>query len=103
MFLHDLYIALWTCLLIIPGIIKCYSYRMVPFILAENPRMPSNQIIQRSKEMMNGHKLETFLLDLSFIGWEFLSIISLGIVRVLWTEPYYFQTNTKLYKSLKEY
>ena len=103
MFLHDLYIALWTCLLIIPGIIKCYSYRMVPFILAENPRMPSNQIIQQSKKMMNGHKLETFLLDLSFIGWEFLSIITLGIVRVLWTEPYYFQTNTKLYKSLKEY
>lgn len=65
--------------------------------------MPSNLIIQQSKEMMNGHKLETFLLDLSFIGWEFLSIITLGIVRVLWTEPYYFRTNTKLYKSLKEY
>lgn len=101
MFLKDIYIILWTCVLIIPGIIKMYSYRMVPFILSENPDMPSSEVFAKSKEMMDGNKWHTFLLDLSFIGWYFLTACTAGIAGVFWTQPYVQQTNAELYQFLK--
>lgn len=100
MFLHDLFLSLWTCLLIVPGIIKYYSYRMVPFILAENPDIPATEIITKSREMMDGHKMDAFILDLSFLGWNILSCLTCGIVGIFWAKPYYYQTNTEFYKSL---
>ena len=102
MFLRDLYIVLWMLLLIVPGLIKAYSYRMVPYILAENPDMPANEIITRSREMMNGHKWQSFLLDLSFIGWIILGVLTLGLGMAFWTAPYMQSTDAALYLKLKQ-
>lgn len=68
----------WT-LTIVGGIIKYYSYRMVPYLLAENPDLKPLQAISLSRRMMDGHKWECFLLDLSFLGWGLLSLISFGL------------------------
>ena len=70
--LYYVYIFLWCLLLIIPGLIKSYSYAMTPYILKDNPEMKNNAAIEESMRIMNGHKLELFLLDLSFIGWALL-------------------------------
>ena len=99
--LHDVLLILWTCLLIIPGVIKMYSYRMVPFILAENPDMAPMEIIKKSEEMMRGYKWEAFLLDVSFIGWWVLSLPTFGILALFWTRPYTYQADAELYKVLK--
>lgn len=97
MFFYDLYIALWSLLLVVPGIIKSYEYRMVPYILAENPGMDSKQVFEISKRMMNGQKMETFILDLSFIGWTLVAGITCGIAGVFYVAPYVNATNTELY------
>ena len=97
MFFYDLYIALWSLLFIIPGIIKSYEYRMVPYILAENPGMDRKQVFEISKRMMNGQKMDTFILDLSFIGWGLLAGITCGIAGVFYVTPYIYATNTELY------
>ena len=101
MFLTDIYIFLWTLLLIIPGIIKSYSYRMVPYILAENPDMDPSSVISLSIDMMNGEKLNAFILDLSFIPWNLLSAITFNIVGIFYVYPYVFSTNAELYLALK--
>ena len=101
MFLADLFLILWFCLFIIPGIIKSYSYRMVPYIVADQPELSGREAINRSREMMNGHKWKTFVLDLSFILWGLLSLITLGIVGVFYVNPYYQATNAELYHTLK--
>ena len=100
--LRDLYTLLWCLLLFIPGIIAAYAYRMVPFILAENPDMPAREVIARSREMMKGNKWRAFVLDLSFLGWIILGVLSLGLVLVFWTEPYIKSTDAALYVKLKE-
>ena len=102
LFLRDLYLILWFLLLIIPGFVKAYSYCMVPYILAENPDMSAREVITRSREMMDGNKWQAFLLDLSFIGWIFLSIVTLGLGLVFWTAPYMESTHAALYLKLKE-
>ena len=100
LFLRDLYLVLWTMLLIVPGIIKGYSYRMVPYILADEPDLTPNEAITRSREMMDGNKWQAFLLDLSFIGWILLGILTLGLVLVFWTAPYMQSSNAALYLKL---
>ena len=102
MLLQDIFLALWTCLLIVPGIIKMYSYSLVPFILSENPEMQPTEAITKSREMMNGYKWQTFVLDLSFIGWGILSVITCGLVGLLYTNPYIYQTKAELYEFIKE-
>ena len=101
LFLTDLYLVLWTLLLFIPGIIKAYSYRMVPYILAEHPELSASEIITRSREMMDGHKWNAFVLDLSFLGWYLLGILTLGIVNLFWTSPYKQSTDAALYLALR--
>lgn len=100
MFFRDLYIFLWTLLLIIPGIIKNYEYRLVPYFLAENPDMPMQEAFEKSKEMMYGQKLDTFVLDLSFFLWRILSALTLGIAGVFFVNPYMDATNAELYDVL---
>ena len=100
MFLKDLFLVLWSCLFLIPGIIKSYSYRMVPYILAQEPEMGAREAIDRSRAMMDGHKWRAFLLDLSFIGWIFLSAITMGIVGIFYVFPYIEATNAELYYAL---
>ena len=72
MFLRNLYVFLWSLLFVIPGLVKAYSYRMVPYILAESPDMDSREAFRLSREMMDGNKWEVFVYDLSFLGWYLL-------------------------------
>ena len=73
---------------------------MIPYILADHPDMPREQVFDLSRQMMNGHKWKTFVLDLSFLGWDLLSILTFGIVGLFWTNPYYFQTKAEFYQTL---
>lgn len=98
--LVGLFVFLWALLLIIPGIIMAYAYAMTPFIAEENPELSSMECITKSKEMMSGHKLELFLLDLSFIGWLLLGFITCGI-GLLWVMPYMNMARVKFYEQLK--
>ena len=101
MFLRGLYIFLWSLLFIIPGIIMSYSYRMVPYILADNPNIGASRAIQLSKDMTYGHRWNTFVLDLSFIGWYILGAICLGI-GTLFVNPYAYATDAELYLVLRQ-
>lgn len=102
MFLRRLYIALWSLLLIVPGIVKTYEYRMIPYILAENPDMDAKEVFAISKKMMDGNKWAAFVLDLSFLGWALLGAVTCGIVAIFWVNPYIQMTNAELYVALKE-
>lgn len=102
MFLMRLYIFLWTLLFIIPGIIKAYEYRMIPYILAENPDIDSKQAFAMSKQMMDGNKWNAFVLELSFLGWIILSVLLCGIPSIFYVNPYMLMTNAELYVALKE-
>lgn len=101
MFLRTLYTFLWSLLFIIPGIIKSYEYRMIPYIMAENPDISSEEAFRISKEMMDGNKWDAFVLDLSFIGWDLLSILTCGILSIFYVNPYRYATNAELYLELK--
>lgn len=94
------YTILWTCLLIIPGIVKSYSYALTPFILKDEPELRYNAAIEKSMRMMNGYKMKLFLLDLSFIGWMILSILTLGI-GLLFLRPYMNTARAAFYEDLK--
>ena len=100
-FLRDLYIVLWGLLLIIPGIIKSYEYRMVNYILAENPEMNTKDVFAMSRDMMRGNKWRAFVLDLSFIGWHLLSLITIGLAGIFYVFPYRNMTNAALYEFLR--
>ena len=92
---------LWYLLFIIPGIIKYYSYRMVPYILADNPNIGASKAIQLSNNMTSGHKFSMFVLDLSFIGWYLLGLLAFG-VGMLFVMPYQFATEAELYLVLRQ-
>nr|MCR5388026.1 DUF975 family protein [Lachnospiraceae bacterium] len=79
MFLMDLFIFLWSLLFIIPGIVKSYSYRMIPYLMAEDSNLSFTEAKNLSRQMMDGHKWNTFILDLSFIPWHLLAVITAGI------------------------
>lgn len=100
MFLMGLYIILWSLLLVIPGIIKVFSYAMTPYILNEYPNVGVDDSIDISRKMMKGHKLDLFLLELSFIGWILLSIITMGI-GFLWVVPYMQTALAGFYEDVK--
>ncbi len=100
MLLRGIYNALWSLLLIIPGIIKAYSYAMVPYLLGENPSIPPSRAIEMSMQMTDGHKWNMFVLDLSFIGWFLLGALALG-VGSLFVLPYPNTTHAQLYVALR--
>ena len=99
--LYYVYVFLWSLLLLIPGCIKSYSYAMTPYILKDNPEMKNNAAIEESMRIMNGHKLELFLLDLSFIGWALLSLLTCCI-GFLWLTPYMNMARVNFYEDLKK-
>ena len=101
MFFRDLYTVLWTLLLISPGIVKSYEYQMIPYLLAENPQMTKEQAFAESKRMMTGQKWRAFVLDLSFIGWNILSALTLGILGIFYVQPYMDATHAALYEALR--
>ncbi|MDD6212754.1 MAG: DUF975 family protein [Clostridiales bacterium] len=100
MFMRSLFVFLWTLLFVIPGIIKSYQYRMVPYLLADNPELSYQEALQTSKEMMDGEKWNAFVLDLSFILWDIASAVTLGIAGLIWVNPYRDATNAELYMAL---
>lgn len=100
MVLSTIYIFLWTLLLIIPGIIKSYSYALTPYILVEHPEMSANEAIEESMRLMDGHKFDLFYLQLSFIGWAILSILSLGL-GFFWLIPYQMTAQAAFYRDIK--
>lgn len=100
MFLKNIYNSLWY-LTIIGGIIKTYEYRMIPYILAENPRIKRKEAFKLSKQMMKGNKWRTFVLDLSFIGWNILSVFTFGLLNILYVNPYKASTLAELYMVLR--
>ena len=99
-FLMVIFILLWTCLLFIPGIIMAFAYAMTPYILVDNPEMKAIDAIRKSRSMMKGHKFDLFFLELSFIGWILLSILTLGI-GLLWLVPYMQASIAAFYNDLK--
>lgn len=98
-FLRELYIFLWSLLLIIPGIVKSYAYAMTPFIMAENPQMSAKEAIEASKQLMHGHKDELFTLDLTFFGWGLLAVLTLNI-GYIFLNPYKNAAYAVFYKEL---
>ena len=103
MFMSGLYIFLWSLLFIIPGIVKAYQYRMVPYMLAENPNIDYRRALDLSRQTMNGQKGETFILDLSFIGWEILSALTCGILGIFYVNPYVQTTDAEWYAVMREH
>ncbi len=101
MLLRNIYNALWY-LTIIGGVIKTYEYRMIPYILAENPKITRKEAFALSKQMMKGNKWKTFILDISFFGWYFLSVLTFGLLGILYVNPYNAATITELYCQLKK-
>lgn len=101
MFLMYLYISLWSLLLIIPGIIKIFSYSMTPYILQDYPELSANQAINLSRKMMKGHKFDFFWLNLSFIGWGVLCLFTFGIGYV-WLMPYVQTASAAFYQEVKK-
>lgn len=99
-FLMMLFTYLWMLLLIVPGIIKAFAYSMTPYILKDYPELSANQAINLSIKMMKGHKFDYFYLQLSFIGWGLLSILTLGI-GYIWLMPYMYASMAAFYEDIK--
>jgi len=93
-------VVLWTCLLIVPGLIMNFAYAMTPYILEENPDISAWKASSKSREMMKGHKFDLFYLYLSFIGWGILSVLSCGI-GFIWLVPYMQMSVAAFYNDLK--
>ena len=100
MILTGIYTFLWTLLLIVPGIIKSFSYAMTAFVLRDNPELKFNGAIEKSMKMMDGHKFDLFYLYLTFIGWGLLCILTLGI-GLLWFVPYMQSASAHFYEDVK--
>jgi uncharacterized membrane protein len=96
-----IYIIGWALIFIIPGIIKAISYSQTFYILSDDPSIGSEEAIQKSMSMMDGHKLQYLLLGLSFFGWAILCLFTLGI-GFLWLIPYIQVSYAKFYLNLKE-
>lgn len=101
LFFRDLFIFLWSLLFIIPGVIKSYEYRMMPYILGETPNISKEEAFELSRIMMMGNKWNAFVLDLSFLGWYILNGLTFGILGIFYVNPYVEQTDAALYQKLK--
>lgn len=99
--LRAVFICLWSLLLIIPGFIKLYAYAMTAYIAEDNPELGPKECLDQSQAMMQGHKMELFILDLSYIGWILLGFVSFGI-GFLWISPWMEMAHIRFYEELKE-
>lgn len=98
-FMMSLFVFLWSLLFIIPGIIKAYAYSMAFYIKQDHPEYEWKECLDESQRMMDGHKADLFLLQLSFIGWMILCIFTAGI-GFLWLEPYMQAAQANFYNEL---
>ena len=101
MLLRGIYTVLWSFTLV-GGVIKVYSYRMIPFILAENPDIRANEAFALSRRMMHGYKWNAFKLDLSFILWHIASPFTFGLLSYFYLNPYVTATDTEFFMKLRE-
>lgn len=99
-FLIGLFTSLWSLLLFVPGIIKGYSYSMAYYVLADHPEMTARQAIKESMRIMDGHKMELFVIHLSFIGWQLLSLVTFGLSS-FYVTPYMSATVANFYEGIK--
>ena len=98
--LMTIYLVLWA-LLIIPFYIKRYSYALSTYIIHDDPSISANQAITMSRRLMNGYKFKLFCLDLSFIGWFFIVILTFGLGSV-YVIPYYQMARYEFYLEVKQ-
>lgn len=98
--LRVIFIYLWSLLFIVPGIIAAYRYRFALYNLLENPDIGPLEAIRMSCAQTSGFKWDLFMLDLSFLGWILLNVLSLGVLSI-WVEPYYRQTDIGFFRSVK--
>lgn len=98
-FMSNLFLLFWFCLLIVPGIIKSYSYDMIYFIIADDPSAGPIEAITRSRKLMDGHKWRLFCLHLRFLGWAILCFFTLG-VGLLWFLPYMATSRAAFYRDI---
>ena len=98
----ELFIWLWSLLLVIPGIIKGIAYSMTPYLLADHPNIPATEAIKVSNKITYGYKMDIFIMQLSFIGWHFLSILTCGLLELLYVGPYLEISMAGLYEELKQ-
>ena len=101
MWLMIIYTYLWSLLFFIPGVVKLYSYAMTPYLLQDEPELGANATIEKSMKMMSGNKMKLLKLDFSFIGWIFLSMLTLNI-GLLWVTPYMYTARAEFYEDLKK-
>lgn len=101
MLIRNIKNALWY-LTIVGGMIKTYEYRMIPYVLAENPTINRKEAFAKSKQLMKGNKWRTFILDMSFFGWNFVSLFTFGLLRIFFVNPYNAATIAELYVTLQE-
>ena len=100
MFVKFVFLSLWS-ITVVGGVIKRYSYYLVPYILAENPSLTARQAITLSRRMMQGHKWECFLFEVSFLGWYALGLLTFGLVNLLYTNPYQIAAFSEYYVQLR--
>ena len=100
--LQIIFVALWTILLVVPGIIKAFSYALVPYLLADDKYkdLGYRDLLKKSEEMMNGHKMDYFVFCLSFIGWFLLACVTAGIL-LIWLSPYFTTAQVKFLNDIK--
>lgn len=101
MLLRDIYTFLWTLLFVIPGIYKAYQYYMIPYILAENPNMDSSEVFEMTKMLTEGVKLDIFVLEISFLPWYLLGIVTCGLA-LFYVTPYQEATLCEAYIFLRD-
>lgn len=99
-FLSQLFVALWSLLFLIPGIVKSYAYSMAYYVKLDHPDYGWKACIDESRRLMNGHKWEKFVLDLSFLGWILVGVLCLG-VGTLWVTPYMAATEAQFYEYVR--
>ena len=97
--LMNLFITLWSLLFVIPGIIAAFAYSQTIYIMLDNPQISPLEAIGASKQLMRGHKFEYFTLQLSFLGWAYLSIFTFGLLGI-WLNPYMQVTMANYYNAL---
>ena len=100
--LQTIFVALWAILLVVPGIIKAFSYALVPYLLADDKYkdLGYRDLLKKSEEMMNGHKMDYFVFCLSFIGWFLLACVTAGIL-LIWLSPYFTTAQVKFLNDIK--
>ena len=100
LFMKSLYQVLW-CFTIIGGFIKYYEYSLIPYILAENPKINKKEAFRISKELTNGNKLKLFYLDLSLIGWGILKLCTFNLSGIFFSDIYKEAIHAEVYMTLR--